>query len=1291
MFSGASSFNQDIGGWRVSLVKDMFFMFSSATSFSEENYSTLLVEWSKLTLQDSVRLDVASKYLGSAASARASIIDTYKWDIRDLGMAPTFLLDANGVTVRCDEAAVGDTGVVNGITYTKRTKDQITVANAATTCTSGITDMSRLFENESSFNEDIGSWDVSSVTKMSYMFWGANAFNQDIGSWDVSSVTTMESMFNGAIAFNQDIGSWDVSSVTTMRVMFYGASSFNQNLNSWNVSNVQTMQFMFFGASAFDGNISSWNVSNVENMSSMFEGAIAFNQDISRWNVSSVTDMVGMFFNASLFNADLSSWDVSSVTNMRQVFYGATAFNQDIGSWDVSSVTTMEGMFYEATAFNQDIGSWDVSSVTSMRFMFSGASSFNQDIGGWRVSLVKDMFFMFSSATSFSEENYSTLLVEWSKLTLQDSVRLDVASKYLGSAASARASIIDTYKWDIRDLGMAKVPGTVTLVSPDDDAKDLDRIVTFVWNQDSQSDNYTLNLSPIQDFTAELFATQTTDTTQVVVTDYESTYYWRVRGESSDSIGAWSEVRSFTTRSNVLPQPSITPNEGTYSDSVQVSMSSGTEGAVIYYTIDGSTPTKESSLYETGFILYGPDTVTVKAIAMADGYINSAVSEATFQLTKTPVAVSPEFTPKGGLYMDSVSITLSSSTSGAVIYYSQDGSIPTSESTLYEGPIALAAPDSITIKAIATAEGNNPSPVSQATYVVKQRPQVAAPVISPTDDQYTDSVRISMSSSTQDASIYYTLDGSEPSQASMRYDGSLVLRAEFSDTLKAIAYAEGYTPSQVTRAFLQVTAGIPSLPNAKVDSLSLSTALPWLINPDSVSESGLELRISQNREVQTDLTMILTPQILGSAYDPVSGDAYQVPVTPAVTGVSLGSLNKSLTGVSHMGSSALLAPGVGLEALPVFIPSKGLTGALAQQTSLDLALNKPIPLCFVPSQEQLQVAGSLENIIWVRIGDAEFTQLIPNYRQVDGKSEVCSNAYAFDSYAPMIQDPSQANGAITFTPMANAPTITPEAGTYYDSVRVSITSGEEGGSVYYTIDGSEPTASSLAYEGAFSLMGPDTLLLRAITVAEGFQASDAAQMTYGILGPLPVATLLEPSNGLQNVGTNSDFTWSPVEGADAYELQVATNTAFQDSVSIDNIVQTSYSYILQQSQTYYWRVRGYTENQLSAWSEVFSFTTGVRTSVGEDAEIPTEFVLEQNYPNPFNPSTQIRFGLPQSTEIRLEVFTLLGQSVGVVAEGQMSAGYHSVTFDAQNLPSGVYLYRLITPLTVQTQVMILMK
>lgn len=68
--------------------------------------------------------------------------------------------------------------------------------------------------------------------------------------------------------------------------------------------------------------------------------------------------------------------------------------------------------------------------------------------------------------------------------------------------------------------------------------------------------------------------------------------------------------------------------------------------------------------------------------------------------------------------------------------------------------------------------------------------------------------------------------------------------------------------------------------------------------------------------------------------------------------------------------------------------------------------------------------------------------------------------------------------------------------------------------------------------------------------------------------------------------------------------------------------------------------------------------------------------LEQNYPNPFNPSTVVGFRLSVAGNAKLTVYDVLGREVAVLVDGPMSAGAHSVTFDASNLTSGVYLYKL---------------
>lgn len=98
--------------------------------------------------------------------------------------------------------------------------------------------------------------------------------------------------------------------------------------------------------------------------------------------------------------------------------------------------------------------------------------------------------------------------------------------------------------------------------------------------------------------------------------------------------------------------------------------------------------------------------------------------------------------------------------------------------------------------------------------------------------------------------------------------------------------------------------------------------------------------------------------------------------------------------------------------------------------------------------------------------------------------------------------------------------------------------------------------------------------------------------------------------------------------------------------------------------------------------------TGVQTT---DPQLPGEFALGQNYPNPFNPSTVINYELPKSSVVKITVFDILGNEIQQLLNRAESAGYHSVTFSAQNLASGMYFYRLQAGNFTQTRKMILLK
>ena len=92
-----------------------------------------------------------------------------------------------------------------------------------------------------------------------------------------------------------------------------------------------------------------------------------------------------------------------------------------------------------------------------------------------------------------------------------------------------------------------------------------------------------------------------------------------------------------------------------------------------------------------------------------------------------------------------------------------------------------------------------------------------------------------------------------------------------------------------------------------------------------------------------------------------------------------------------------------------------------------------------------------------------------------------------------------------------------------------------------------------------------------------------------------------------------------------------------------------------------------------------------------DVQAPLEFALDQNYPNPFNPSTSIQYSIPETGNVRLAVFNLIGEEVAVLVNGTVQAGHYEVSFNASSLPSGVYLYKLQSANSVEVKKMMLLK
>jgi len=134
----------------------------------------------------------------------------------------------------------------------------------------------------------------------------------------------------------------------------------------------------------------------------------------------------------------------------------------------------------------------------------------------------------------------------------------------------------------------------------------------------------------------------------------------------------------------------------------------------------------------------------------------------------------------------------------------------------------------------------------------------------------------------------------------------------------------------------------------------------------------------------------------------------------------------------------------------------------------------------------------------------------------------------------------------------------------------------------------------------------------------------------------------------------------------------------------DNDNATSPQHVL-----HWWTTNGNT------WANPSLYGTALlKGGPGAVAELPTvvtSYELGQNYPNPFNPSTNITFALPKSERVKLAVYNLLGKEVAVLANGVRSAGPHMVSFNAGNLASGVYFYKLQTETTILTKKMVFIK
>ena len=200
---------------------------------------------------------------------------------------------------------------------------------------------------------------------------------------------------------------------------------------------------------------------------------------------------------------------------------------------------------------------------------------------------------------------------------------------------------------------------------------------------------------------------------------------WVISSESGAKLSVYNgtidsanlSVQNVTVATEHAATPVSSPTAMTfYTDTTNVTLECDTEGASIYYTTDGSEPTKSSTLYSGPITLSG--TTTIKAIAVADAYLESDVFTATF--TQAPQAATPTGDIVSSGYRNTL-VDLVSTVEGATIRYTTDGSDPTETSAVYDGFIDVTnRTGATTVKAVVFADGCRPSEVFTYDYYVKQ-------------------------------------------------------------------------------------------------------------------------------------------------------------------------------------------------------------------------------------------------------------------------------------------------------------------------------------------------------------------------------------------------------------------------------------------------------------------------------------------------------------------------------------------------------------------------------------------
>lgn len=524
---------------------------------------------------------------------------------------------------------------------------------------------------------------------------------------------------------------------------------------------------------------------------------------------------------------------------------------------------------------------------------------------------------------------------------------------------------------------------------------------------------------------------------------------------------AVSQTVTFTVTAPVAESPVFSPEAGTYSDSVVVTLTCATPGAEIHYTLDGTVPTATSTIYVNPFTLTEDATVKAKAFMNNVSWEDSPVAEAIYTivteptLTVAPVSLTFSSTQlTGTVGINSASLTAPIAISCDNTHFAlSETSFPanvgnTSFTVTYDGQVPATGTVTVTSGSLS------------AQVALVATTQLPAPVFAPADGTTDTLITVAMSSTETGAIIYYTTDNSEPTTASNTYSEPITLNTPGVYTYKAIAVKDGWENSNITTATYTVVA--PVVPS--IDTIMYSTGFE--------AEEGFAASTTYNN--------------VNVAYTGEEGQQWgTVYGTPAT--------NDHICGAQSMQMRWYLSAPSTMGYTFTNFDIRNVTYVTFDAKS--------------PNGLKLNVSYSIDGGN-TYVGDSLYTIATGgrhNYRfNVSETGEYnfvrLKFAVVLPETAPTGTSKLLIDSVVVFgvpgvvVNVVETPVIAPNGGTYYEAFDATITCATADAVIRYTTDGTEPTETSTVYTAPVTINATTTLKAKAWKT--GMEASLMATATY---------------------------------------------------------------------------------------------------------------------------------------------------------------------------------------------------